>query len=69
MAEHNDVLDLEHLHREFERREHAVAGAVRRVGGNQVGDVTHHEQLTWMAVEDDFRRDARIAAADDHRGG
>ncbi len=69
MAKHDDVRDLEHLHGEFEGREYAVAGAVRRIGRHQIGDVAHHEQLARMGIEDHLGRDARIAAADDHDGG
>jgi hypothetical protein len=69
MAEHDNVRDLEHLHGEFKRREYAVAGAVRRIGRHQVGDVAHHEQLARMGIEDHLRRDAGIATADDHDGG
>ena len=49
MAEHDDVLHLERLHAEFERRRHAVLRAVRRIGRHEVGDVAHHEQLARAA--------------------
>ena len=66
VAEHDDVADAEHLHREFERREHAMADPVRRERRHQIGDVAHDEQLARMSIEDHLRRDPGIAAADDH---
>src|SRR5215475_14327824 len=63
-----NVPDLEHLNREFERCEHAVTDAIGRVCGHQIGDVAHHEKLAWMGVENHFRRDPRVATADDHDG-
>jgi hypothetical protein len=68
MSHHDDVPDLETLNREFECGGDAVGEAGRRVGRHQIGDISHHEQLTWKCVEDDLRRDARVTAADDHHG-
>ena len=39
---------------------------VRRIGRHDVGDVAHDEELARARVENDFRRDARVAAADHH---
>ena len=66
VAEHDDVPDLEALHREFQRGGGAVTGAVRLVGRYQVGDVADNEDLARCGVEDGFRRRAGIAAGDHH---
>ena len=66
VAEHHDVLDAQDLHRIFQRRRHAMRAAVRLEYRHQIGDVAHHEQFTRAGVEDHFRRDAGIAAADHH---
>jgi hypothetical protein len=66
MAEHDDMADAEYLHREFERREDAVAHAVRCERRHQISDVAHDEQLARMGIEDHLRRHPGIAAADDH---
>ena len=36
---------------------------------HQIGDVAHDEQFAGAGVEDHFRRDPGIAAADHHHGG
>ena len=46
-----------------------MGAAVRLEYRHQVGDVAHHEEFAGAGVEDYFRRDARIAAADHHHGG
>ena len=69
MAEHHDVLDAQDLHRVFQRRRDAMGAAVRLEHRHQIGDVAHHEEFAGAGVEDHFRRDAGIAAADHHHGG
>jgi len=66
MAEHHDVLDLQGLDAEFQRRRGAVIVAVRLIGRHQVGDVAHDEELTRPGIEDGFRRRPRIAATNHH---
>ncbi len=51
MAQHNDVFDVQHLHREFQRRRNAVRGAIRSIGRHQISDVAHHKQFAWSDVE------------------
>ena len=46
-----------------------MGAAVGLIDRNQVGDVAHHEQFARAGIENHFRRDAGIAAADDHDGG
>ena len=60
------MADAEHLHRELQGREHAVADAVPRERRHEIGDVADDEQLARMGIEDDLRRHPGIAAADDH---
>ena len=69
MAEHHDVLYAQHLYRIFQRRRHAMGAAVRLENRHQIGDVAHHEEFAGAGVENHFRRDAGIAAADHHHGG
>ncbi len=64
MAHDDDMLDLQVSHREFERRRCAVQIVVRRIGRNKIGDVADDEDFAGIGIEDHFRRDARIAAAD-----
>jgi hypothetical protein len=66
MAEHDDVLHAQRLHGEFECRAGAVEPTVGLIGRHEIGDVAHHEQLARARVEDHLRRDAGIAAADQH---
>ena len=60
---------FEDLHREFQRRRDAVGAAVGLEHRHQVGDVAHDEQFARAGVENHFRRDAGIAAADHHHRG
>jgi hypothetical protein len=64
MAEHDDVADAEHPHREFERREDAEAHAVRCEPRHQIGDVAHDEQFARMGIEDPPRHRDRAQCAD-----
>ena len=66
VAEHDDVLDLERGDAELQRRRNAMGALVGRIGRHDVGDVAHDEELARARVENDFRRDARVAAADHH---
>jgi hypothetical protein len=66
VTEDDDMADAEHLHRELERREHAVADAVPRERRHEIRDVADDEQFAGMGVKDDLRRHPGIAAADDH---
>ena len=69
MAEHHDVFYAQHLYRVFQCRRHAMGAAVRLEDRHQIGDVAHHEEFAGAGVENHFRRDAGIAAADHHHGG
>ena len=57
---------LEDLNSEFQRRRNAMGEAARRIGRYQIGDVSHHEHLAGVGVENDFGGNARVATADDH---
>lgn len=41
-------------------------GVIFFVRGDNIGDVTDNEEFTWIALEEEFRGDAGVAAADDH---
>ena len=69
VAEHHDVFYAQHRNRVFQRRRDAVRVAVRLVDRHQIGDVAHHEQFAGAGIEDHFRRDPGIAAADHHHFG
>ena len=69
MAEHDDVLHLQHRRAIFQRRRNAMISGVGRIRRDQIGDVADHEQLTRAGVENHFRRDPGIATADHHRAG
>ena len=58
--------DLQRGNPEFERGGNAVRLPVGLVGRHDVGDVAHDEELARARVENDLRRDPRIAAADHH---
>jgi hypothetical protein len=62
----DDVSDLENLNRKLQGRRNAVRQPARIIGRHKVGDVANDENFARMAVENHFRRDARIAAADQH---
>jgi len=66
MAHDDDIADLENLHRKLQGGRHAVDQSARVVGRHQVGDVAHDEDFAGVAVENHFRRDARVTAADEH---
>jgi hypothetical protein len=66
VAEDHDVLHAQRLHGEFERRRGAVIFAAGLIGRDEIGDVADDEELARARVEDDLRRDPRVAAADDH---
>ncbi len=51
MAKHDDVLDLEALHREFQRSGGRVMLAVRRVGRHKIGDVADDEEFARSGIE------------------
>ena len=65
VAHDDDMGDLQHLHRIFERRRCAMALPVGLVGRNQIGDIAQDEDFARVGVKDHLRRDARIAAADE----
>ena len=66
MAEYDHVLDTERAHREFQRGTGAMVAAAGLVGQYQVGHVAHHEHVARIAVGNERRVDARVAAADHH---
>ena len=66
MAHDDDIADIESLHRKLQGGRDAVDQSARVVGRHQVGDVAHDEDFAGVAVENHFRRDARVTAADEH---
>ena len=66
VAENDDVLDAQGADPEFQRRRDAVRLAVRRIRRDDIRDVADDEQFAGAGIENDLRRDAGIAAADDH---
>ena len=66
MAHDDDIADLENLHRKLQGGRDTVGQSARVVGRHQVGDVAHDEDFARVAVENHFRRDARVTAADEH---
>lgn len=52
VAEHNDMLDLERLDREFNRRAGAVVRRVVTVRRHDGGHVAHDEQISGLAARD-----------------
>mgnify|MGYP006915179102 CR=1 FL=1 len=69
VTQHDDVLHAQSLHREFKRRGRAMMRAVRLVGRRQIRDIAQHEHFAGARIEDHFRRDAAVAAADQHDFG
>ena len=59
MADHHDVLDLEHVDGELQHRE--IVGVLRR---GEIGDVAMDEQLAGVEVDDLVGRHAAVGAAD-----
>ena len=55
VTEHDDVLDLEHLHGEFEGSEDTVTEAIGLIGGHQVRNIAHDKQLARVSIEDHLR--------------
>ena len=66
VTKHDDMLYLERGYAELQRRGNAVRMPVGRVRRHDIRHVAHHENLARARVEDGLRRDARVAAADDH---
>ena len=64
VAQHDDVLHLEGLHRELDRRGGAVIAAVVLGRRHDVGHVADGEDLAGARIEDHLGRDAAVAAAD-----
>ena len=69
MAEHHDVLHAQNRYRVFQRRRDAVGAAIGLIDRHQIGDVAHHEQFAGAGIEDHFRGNPGIAAADHHDFG
>ncbi|HSW51747.1 MAG TPA: hypothetical protein VLG93_00840 [Sulfuricaulis sp.] len=69
MAHDDHMPDIQAAHRELQRRRGAVVAAALLVRRHQVGHVAHHEQVAGIAVGDNGRIDARVAAGDDHDPG
>src|SRR5262249_31676980 len=49
---------------EFERGGDAMRVSVRLVRRHDIGDVAYDKQFAWARIENDFRRDTRVATAD-----
>ena len=69
MPEHENVLHLEDLHGEFERGARALVFAIGFIGRHEVRHIAHDEDFAGARIEDDLRRNAGIAARDNHHIG
>ena len=66
MSHDDDVSDLQALNGKLQRGRHAMREAGRRVRRHQIGDIAHDEQFAGMRIENDFGRNPRVAATNDH---
>ncbi len=54
------MVHLQVTHRIFQGRARAVQAVIRRIGGDEIGDVAHDEQLTRQGAGEDGRVHTRI---------
>ena len=67
MTEHDDVLDGERQHGEFQRRRYAGEAAARLIGRHQIRHVTHHEDIAWFRPHQDGWVHPGVGAGHDER--
>jgi len=67
MAADDDVAHAQRLDGELDRGGGGIGAARRARGRNDVADVFHDEQITRLALRDEFRQHARIRAGDEQR--
>ena len=66
MAHDHDMGDAQTHDAEFKRRRGAVQIIALPVGRHKIGDIAHHKEFARLRVEDDLRRNPRVAASDQH---